>query len=174
MSALSLDDAKTHLNITTDTFDFELQGTIDAAEARIAQNVGPLTTKSVTCRVPGGAVVVLPVAPAVSLTTMTSPDGAVVDLTTVTLDSTGATIRFTDGITRFWSTVYDVTYLAGWSTVPDDLLYAVKELVRHLWRTQRGAGGRPGASGADQQPAGYLMPYLVVELLEPYIVPGVA
>jgi hypothetical protein len=40
MSVLSLDDAKTHLNVTTSANDAELTSIIDAAEAAITARVG--------------------------------------------------------------------------------------------------------------------------------------
>jgi len=174
MSALSLIDAKAHLNLTTTANDVELQSFIDAAEALLGHIVGPLTVGSKTARVPGGPVVVLPYAPVQAITSMTSPDGTVVDTTSTTLNGPAGVLYFTDNQTRFASGAYDVTFTAGWTTVPADLLLAVKELVRHLWATQRGATARPGSS-VDQAPgAAYALPIRVEQLIEPYRQPGIA
>jgi hypothetical protein len=72
-----------------------------------------------------------------------------------------------------------VVYLAGRSTVPDDLLFAVKELVRHLWTTQRGGATRPGSQQSDAMSntlpgAAYVFPFRVEQLLAPHEQPGFA
>jgi hypothetical protein len=169
MSALTLQQARDHLNISNAVSDVEIQATIDAAEAILAQSVGPLSTLAArTDRLPGGTKLVLPIAPVISVTSVTSPDGSLaVDLTTVTKNLPAGVLYFTDNATWFTSSVYDVTYVPGRATLPGDLLLAVKEMVRHLWMTQRGSGASR-SGGGDMQAPGYLMPYRVQELLEPY------
>lgn len=169
MSALSLDRAKRHLNITTTTSDVELQDTINAAEALLGRWVGPLTTQApATVRLVGGVdTLVLPVAPIQSVSAVVGVDSAVVNVADLALDQSAGMLRYADMVTRFGAIAYDVTYVAGWATVPEDLLYAIQEEVRHLWATQRGGGVRPGAP-VDQQTPGYLLPYRVQELIEPY------
>jgi hypothetical protein len=59
------------------------------------------------------------------------------------------------------------------------LLMAVKELVRHMWQTQRGPTRRPGSqpseSAANTVPgAAYLLPFRVSELIAPHLQPGFA
>src|SRR5690242_5393665 len=132
MSALGLADAKSYLNITSPDFDAELQTFIDAAEAAIAQRVGPLTPTSVTKRVAGyGYNLHLPIYPAVSLTSVTVVGSA----TTLTLsdlyleNSTGA-VSYNGG-SFFSASAYDVTYMAGRSPIPADLMAAIRELLRH-------------------------------------------
>lgn len=153
MSVLTLADAKTHLNITGSTNDTELQAFIDAAEAAIGKRVGPLTSTSVTARVDGCApALVLPTAPAISLTSVTPVGGSALTLADLYLDTETAVIQWN----RYgWFTAdrYDVVYAAGRSTVPLDLLQAVKEMVRYLWDTQR--GNAPASSGIlpDSEPA---------------------
>jgi hypothetical protein len=177
MSVLTLADAKTFLNITAATYDAELQTFIDAAEAAVATRVGPLSTSSVTRRVPGYAWNLhLPIYPATALTSVT-PVGSTTALTLADLHlepEVGA-VSYNSG-SFFNSAAYDVVYTAGRSPVPADLLMAVKELLRHLWTTQRGVS-RPGPGPAldAQPPSGYLMPYRVLELIAPYqLLPGLA
>ena len=168
MSALSLPIARAYLNIGTSDDDTEVQATIDAAEAILANSVGPLTTLAQrTDRVLGGKKLILPLAPVVSVASITAPDGTVVDQSTLTINTAAGVIYFSDGVTGFWQNVYDVTYTPGRSSLPGDLLMAVKEMVRHLWQTQRGPAVRPGIS-SDSATPGYLMPYRVQELIEPY------
>ena len=167
MSALSLPVARAYLQIKNSVDDMEVQDTIDAAEAILANSVGPLTVLAQrTDRVLGGSKLILPLAPVVSVASITAPDGTTVDQSTLTINTAAGVIYFSDGVTGFWQNVYDVTYTPGRATVPGDLLMAVKEMVRHLWRTQRGPAA--GSGGPDQQGAGYLMPYRVQELIEPY------
>lgn len=169
MSALALADAKTHLNITSNTSDGELQAMIDAAEAILANSVGPLTVQPASkVRVAGGNQLVVPVAPIATLTSVASSDGVAVDTTLLSVDKSAGIIYYTDNLTRFAAVAYDVTYAAGWGTVPPDLMLGIKEMVRHLWTTQRGAlVSRSTQQGQDPTP-GYLMPYRVEQLIEPY------
>lgn len=170
MSVLTLAQAKTHLNIEGTTQDTELQAFIDAAEALVARMCGPLTSVATTATVvSNGATLVLPVAPAVSLTSVTSVSAdSAVDLETLVFDTETAIVTPIDGQASLavgWA--YTVVYQAGRATLPADLLLGVKELVRHLWRSQRGASARPGSQDSPPAP-GYLIPYAVAELLAPH------
>ena len=175
MSALSIDDAKAHLDITTSLNDAELQDVIDAAEGAISKRVGPLTPTSVTTRVEGyGWGLHLPVRPAISLTSVAIANGgSALDLTTLYLDSNSGTVSLQSGA-FFTAWAYDVTWQAGRTDVPPDLLHAVKEFVRHLWETQRGAPNRTAGSAlvetiAPTLPvAAFTFPIRVEELLAPY------
>jgi len=173
VSALSLDEAKAHLNITADVDDSELQAFIDAAERAIAHYTGPLEPTTRTIRVPGGQALVLPV-PVISLTTVTPilPGATALDLSGFDIDPiSGVVTNYT--ALPLSAREYIVTYVAGWSDVPDDLLLAVKVLLRHFWSSQRGGGQRPGRT---PEPAAvpYALPYFVLTLIEPYQRPGIA
>lgn len=173
MSTVSLADAKAHLNIGVNTYDVELQAFIDAAEAVIAQRVGPLAATSVTARVRGGnAELVLPVLPALSITSVTPVGGTALTASTLYLDTGSALVTYVSG-SPFASKSYDVVYQAGRTTLPADLRMAVLELVRHLWQTQRGSGTRPGGplsdTAANTVPgAAYLLPFRVEALIAPH------
>lgn len=177
MSALTLSDAKVHLNITVPTFDTELQAVIDSAEAIVAGRVGPLASTATTAphvvpTWPACSSLVLPVTPALSLTSVTSNLGAVLTVGDLTVTPWGV-VEYTtaSSLGVFPSSWYTVVYLAGRSTVPAGLLFAVKEMVRHLWTSQQGAG-RPGNQQA--QSPGFLIPNMVREAMEPYAQPGFA
>jgi hypothetical protein len=168
MAALSLPLAKAHLNIDVDTSDTELQAIIDAAEAILANSVGPLTTLPArTDRVAGGWKLVLPLAPVVSVASITATDGATAVLADLTVNLAAGIIYYSDNVTRFWQGVYDVTYTPGRATVPADLMLGIKEMVRHLWESQRGTLNVLTRS-PEAPTAAYLMPYRVQELIEPY------
>lgn len=178
MSVLLLGDAKAHLNITQTTNDGEIQQVIDAAEAAISARIGPLAATAVTRRVPGRVwSLLLPTAPVVSLTSVKTSDGVAVDTALLRFEQDAGTVQYLSGA-LFSAVAYDVSYKHGYSTVPADLLFAIKEQVRHMWTTQRGpnaaANRGSGQQGEGQQGAGFMMPNRVLELLQPYRVPGVA
>jgi hypothetical protein len=181
MSALLLADAKTHLNITVNTYDTELQAIIDSAEATLATRVGPLVTTSVTRRLAGGVYqLALPITPAISLTSVTPRSATALTLTDLYLDTTTGLVTY-NNLGPFVAAYYDVVYDAGRATCPTDLLLAVKELVRHLWASQRGSArgsaaaepvGNTRATGPVPGVA-YLLPNRVNELIAPHVQIGV-
>jgi hypothetical protein len=179
MSVLTLADAKTQLNLTGTTNDAELQDFIDAAEAVIGERCGPLAPEPVSERLRGAcSALVLRRTPAALLTAVTSADGSAVTLTDLYLDEGAGVVTYNSGAS-FTARYYDVEYQVGRVDCPDDLLQAVKELVEHLWESQRGSGVRPGGprpeTAANTLPgAGYLLPFRVQELIAPHERPGFA
>lgn len=182
MSVLSRADAKKHLNITVNTQDDELDAFIASAEAAIAKRIGPLVSTPTTTRViPTGVRLALPVLPAISLTSVTPADGDALALADLHLDTAAGVVTQNNGA-AFVARCYDVVYAAGRTvsaTENADLYLAIKELVRHLWATQRGPGGRPGSTPSDSASntipgAAYLLPFRVSELLAPHMSPGFA
>jgi hypothetical protein len=166
VSVLTLAQAKTHLNIPVTTYDTELQDFIDAAEAAIVRKCGPLVSTATTVKLmhPGG-LMSLPTTPAISLTSITDSSGTAASLTGVSVSSEGIVFGAT-----FPADLYTVVYQAGRATTPPDLLMAVKELLRHLWVSQRGAGVRPGSP--INEPAGslaYAFPFRVSELIADHV-----
>lgn len=153
MAAIDLATAKAFLNISTPDNDTEITAMIDAAEAALAQWVGPLSTTTVTARVPGyGWSLHLPAYPAVSLTSVTPVNGTALTLTDLYLEKSTGAVSYNGG--SFFSTAgYDVVYTAGRSPVPADLLEAVKELLKYMWSSQRGGANRPGAPVTTDQTA---------------------
>lgn len=172
MSAVLLADVKAHLNITVATYDAELQAHIDAAEGTIAAKVGPLSPTSVTDRLEGcyERSLVLTCSPVVSLTSVKEVLGATLNLSDLYLDAPAGIVRWVDSVGLFGALLYDVTYMAGRSSLPADLALAVKEQVRHTWRSQRGGTQRPGTTpDTATAAAGLLAPSMVAELIEPYL-----
>jgi len=178
MSVLDVPSAKAHLNIAGNANDAELQAFIDAAEAAISTRIGPLATTAVTRQVRGGGTaLVLPVTPAISLTSVTPLDGTALTLGDLSLDTATGMVTYAATHQVFWAPRYTVVYQAGWATLPGDLLLAVKELVRHLWATQRGGATRPGSKPSETLAntlpgSAYTLPNRVEQLLAPYIRTG--
>jgi hypothetical protein len=179
MSVVQLAEAKTHLNMTASTHDAEVQSLIDAAEAAIGERVGPLTATAETARVRGGRdALVLPTTPVASLTSVTPVEGTALTLSDLYLDEAAGLVTFESGGT-FGARHYDVAYEAGRAECPDDLKLAVKELVRHIWSTQRGGTARPGSreseAAANTLPgAAYIFPFRVEQLIAPHEQAGFA
>src|SRR5690348_12917331 len=149
MSTLLLADAKDFLNITSSTYDAELQGFIDAAEGALGKRVGLLTTgtaKTKRIRVMDSDTLVIPELPLIEVASVTKVGGAAVDMSLLYVDTSAGLVIYNDG-SQFPDGLYDVTYTPGRSsTIPDDLLMADKAIVKHLWQTQRGGEMRkPGS-----------------------------
>ena len=172
MPVLPLSDLKKHLNITSNTYDDELESMIAAAEAAIAKRVGPLEPTTVTATVSGSGALTLPVYPVLSLTSVTDAGGTSVPLLGITTDLASGVLTGSGGA-GIGSSTYTVVYSAGRATCPPDLLMAVLELVRHFWDTQRGPTRRPGSTASDAASntipgAAYMFPFRVEQLLAPH------
>lgn len=180
MSVVSLSSVLNHLNLTQSDNDGKVQDFIDSAEAAIVERTGPLELVQKTERVRGGGRTVLPlrVSPAASLTSVTPVDGTALNLSDLYLDKESALVTYESGA-AFGFRAYDVVYMAGRATCPDDLKLAVKELVRHLWQTQRGPTARPGSSQSESTSntipgAAYIFPFRVEQLVSPHDQAGFA
>lgn len=167
-SAVPLADVKRHLDMTTTENDAELQAFIDAAEARLTYEVGPLTAASVTEKHDGGRDrLLLHTYPIVTVDAVTI-NGAALDVTTLDVDGASGIVYGTFNGGRRGVIV---SYTAGRTTLPADLRQAVLELVAHLWESQRGSAPAAGGFGdTDPPPTGTFpgLPYAVQKLIEPH------
>lgn len=173
MSVVTVAEVRAYLG-TAAADDAKLQVFIDSAEAAIAKRVGPLASTPVTKVVDGrGHSLILPCTPVIgALTSVTGNTGEVIAPADLTVLPPGV-VKYTLGGYCFPAAWYTVVYNAGRATCPTDLQTAVKELVRHLWTPQRGAA-RTGPAPDIQADPGFLMPYRVLELINPYLQPGFA
>ena len=170
MPVVDIPDMKAHLGQVSASAETVLAGYIDAAEARIAQDVGPLEPTTFTERVTpgrGGATLTLTQSPLLTVVTVTTTGGTAVATDDLYLDDEVGVLEWDDGSAGFTDSAYDVTYTAGRAAggCPPNLVLAVKELVRVMWRTQR---------GDDEPIAPAEMPPEVVFLLGGNIQPGFA
>ncbi|MGW3427497.1 hypothetical protein ACWDHW_06010 [Streptomyces melanosporofaciens] len=183
MALLTLDEAKTQLNLTTVTHDVELQAYVDSVTAMVEWYVGPVENRAVSETVSGrGPTLCLTHVPVVSLTSFTPvlTGGAALAVSDVTVDLPTGIVRRLNGA-AFSGGPWTAAYMAGRGSVPPTLNLAARMLIQHLWRTQQGPG-RPGLGGNDDfdvtQPVpgfGYAVPNRVLQLLQPYrLPPGVA
>lgn len=176
MAVVNLAAAKAYLDITGTTYDAVLPGFIAASEAAIAERCGPLEASARTDRVAGGTYgLVLRTVPAISLTSVTPADGSALTLADLYLDSGAGVVTMNSGA-GFSARYYTVAYSAGRASCPDELVLAVKELVRHLWQPQRGPKTRANEATDPEVLRGMarLMSPRVTELIAPHIQPGFA
>jgi hypothetical protein len=174
VSVLLLADAKAYLNITSTTSDAELQTFIDAAEAALVKRCGPLSSLTVTERVKGCAeTLLLNKSLALSLTSVTPVNGTALTLSDLYL-LPGGVVEYAVGSGYFGASRYDVVYSYGRSSIPNDLMQAIRETVKHLWETQRGGSRRPGMGDEGPMGAAYAFTFRILELIEPYMLPGFA
>jgi hypothetical protein len=174
MSAVSLEDMKDHLSISSEEDDWKLQGFVDTAEVLIAHHTGPLTPTAVTVRVPGRmGPLALPVTPVISLTTVTPSYGTNLDITHLDVDPVLGLVAYQGYYSSFVSYFpmawYQVTYQAGYATLPTPLATAVKEQVRMWWEVSQ-RGGRRAPSQGQEQPVymGHELHPMVQLMLAPY------
>jgi hypothetical protein len=172
MSVVGLALVKQFLNITDGSNDAELQATVDRAEAILARRVGSLTPVTIVDeRHVGPGPLLLKRHPVISVSSVTSGSVAVTDWD---LDGDVLHGSFYAGYPA------RVTYVAGRPVIPADLEQAVLELVGHLWQSQRVPGANRVQAFARQSEqdvqvgAGFLLPYRVQTLIEPYQLPTLA
>ncbi|MDA8439839.1 MAG: hypothetical protein M0Z51_13400 [Propionibacterium sp.] len=191
---ITLQDAKTFLNIDTTASDAELAEFITAASQMWSSRGLPGNSVGTLDEwYDGGAPEIsLRHAPVVSVTSVVETIGTIAytlaqadpgassSAWTYSVDpTTGLLVRRAAGIAvAFYPGVRNVhvTYTAGYATVPADIQHAIKLLVKHLWTTQRGGGRRPGAGGGDDTTnmTAYSWPWRVDEIARAYYVPGIA
>lgn len=173
MTAVSLTDVKVFLNETGTEDDNELVAMIDRAQAILTVRVGPLEPTTYTEVYTGPGPIVLRRYPVISVSSVTDVGNAVTD-SYLDVDSGVLYGTFSTQLRAV-----SVTYVAGRALLPADLEAALLELVRHLWKSQRGGGSLrptfPGDENPQQQPGvGYLLPYRVESLIEPYRLRSIA
>lgn len=192
---VTVTQAKVQLNITTETFDSKLTDFVAAASQMIVNRIGPVAgSPTVDEWHDGGSTDILlyDEGPVQSITSVTESLGSVVyTLQQITLDSgsvttpfgftvdldlgllvrraAGVAIPFAEGEANI-----HITFVAGYVTTPPDITQATLLLIQHMWETQRGVVGRPGSGPMEMSGTAYTFPNRVMEILSPYIVPGIA
>ena len=100
------------------------------------------------------ATIVLNQPPVISVTSVTSvwtggPSWTTAQLVT---DADAGTVTIQYGAMPFYWGPWDVVYVAGRAVVPERYIHAAKELLRHLWDTQRGQLQAPALAAARRSP----------------------
>jgi hypothetical protein len=174
-SLLSLADAKSHLNITSTTYDDELREYLEAATEIVESYVGPIVTRTHTARVDGHRCAIpLPHTQVTGVTaiSLVSDDSSPITLSDVAVDTTTGIITYKSGGTFAYGQM-DVTYTVGRSFVKSNWTLAAKIIVKHNWETQLGNLPSIQGDGAGYvvTGSGYLVPYRAISLLQPDDVP---
>lgn len=174
MSAISLPEAAEHLNISDATTHPKIAEKLASAQSKLEKEIGLMEPTTITARVYADGAMQLPyfqrhrpTFPATALTSITPVGGSAVSIADLTVDDIN-TVR---GAT--FSGWYDVVYTAGYDPLPEDLAEALREMLRHLWTTQRGATQRPGSQQSEQlsnslPSSATSLPFRVEQLIDDY------
>jgi hypothetical protein len=150
VSVLSLAEAKAHLvsgpagsAATWTGDDDELRNFLQAVTEVIESKVGICVQRTFTQRVTesGPWELVLTRYPVISVTSVQSVWQSGPSWTTaqLLLDGDAGIVGLKPPVVLpFYLGPWDVTYIAGRAVVGENILHAAKELLRHLWETQRG------------------------------------
>lgn len=173
----SLSEAKAFLNesATNYTIDDELRLMIFAVTEIVERVVGPVIPKTYTEKVQPGWQIALrhgPIQSIVSITPWMSGVGG----ETVTLNSSvvwDANTQIIDRAIGFFRGPYKVVYTAGRTVIPYAVIQGAKDMLRHLWDTQRGSSVvGPGPGNVDVDNAFnvggrvFTVPRAVLEMLQ--------
>jgi hypothetical protein len=174
-SLLSLADAKSHLNITSTTYDDELREYLEAATEIIESYVGPIVTRTHTARVDGyRCAIPLPHTQVTGVTAITivSDGSSPITLSDIAVDTTSGIISYKSGGSFAYGQM-DVTYTVGRSFVKANWSLAAKHIVKSNWNSQ--LGNLPSIQGDEHGYVvtgdGYRVPYQAIALLQPDDVP---
>ncbi len=174
---LSLSQAKAHLNIASTDHDDELRSFIDVVAATGESYTGRVFgRRTVTDILDGGwPQVVLTARPVMSVTSV-AVNGEALDASGYRLKADAGIVERISGYSRgTWTSGYaniTVTYLAGYALQPPADTQGALELLRHLWKTQRGSL-RPRADDDPMAGMGFSIPNRVAELWDANMIPGV-
>jgi len=168
-------EAKTVLNLTAATPDAALAPFITAASQMWVREVCPVVPQPFTLYSDGGSpAIVLDKVPVIAVQSVTENG--------VTLPASSYVVNPTSGVlSKPWSSFFYgpsavvVAYTAGFTTTPEDIKFAVKRLVKHMWDTNRGNAAFGNQGAEDPGPgAGFLWPRQVEQVAAGYRIGGFA
>lgn len=155
--------------------DADIIAYVQAATPLIEHMTGRLRPASLTRRFNGGKSALLltdPIESAASVTQVTEDETAITDYVVdpesriLYAGTRSAPRRFRDGIQNI-----AVTYTTGYTTIPQALQLATRELVRHMVQVGKQAARATPVANAqpnDAAPMGFILPKRVIELCAPY------
>ena len=184
---ISLDDAKTYLNITDTTYDTELTRFIDVATDLCEAYVGVILGRSTFVETYDGGVdhIRLRHPQAMSITSIVEGGVTLTAGTDYYLDPTGQRVHRMGTASLFYTNTWGyfqlgrqnivITYVAGQVNPQARDIQGVLVTLAYLWETQRGAVGVVGASGDSYTPSPtYSLPLRAQQLLANTSLPGIA
>jgi hypothetical protein len=177
---ISLEDAKTHLNITGNQWNEELRSFIETVTSVVEHQVGNVVQRTFTETYDGGGTDIrLRHSPVISITSVVE---AGTTLPATDYDVLGSAhpmlIKSTGMIPLWWAYGIQnivVTYKVGRVIVPANITLGGKIILQHMWETQRSSssGRRPPgiaadlAEAADEFGRSFAVPRRALELLVP-------
>lgn len=172
---VTLADARAALGKSRSVDDTELQLFVDAVNRWLDEELGPIVPRQVTELVNASGGQFELTGPVISVLSATR-SGVSVSVSGWTVGR-GWIVSGASGVPLYGT--YAVTYLAGYSPIPADLVIAARELVQHWWATQRAASPPLAAGGFDESGAidprlGFAVPNRVEEKLAHYRPVGIA
>ena len=186
-SILSLAEAKAHLvsgtvSATWTGDDDELRNFLQAVTEVIESKIGPCVRRTVTQRIADGSgTLALTQFPVISVTSVTSvwTGGPSWTGSSLVLDSDAGTVTTQLGAVPFYYGPWDVITVIGRTVINERYIHASKELLRHLWETQRGqleAGPLSASAGevfTTNTGWAFSIPNRVLELLADHMTPAI-
>jgi hypothetical protein len=175
LGLVSLEDAKAHLDKSSTVDDDELEELISVATEIVESRVGPVLVRTVVERQGGGQSIWLQEYPVVDVVSIQPwlEFGIGYAVSGTKLDGDLGRLERMDGY-PFIGGPFKVTYRAGRPVVTKAITHGAREIVRHLWETQRGGttfiGPGPDPSEDEMFTVSgreYSVPRRVLELLAP-------
>jgi hypothetical protein len=181
-SAISLQDARSRIGLTSTVNDERLRLLMGAATREVEKIVGTLVPRVFTDDwIPGTYrdVLRLPHGPALSNTAVTSlksayPAGPNWDVSQLLVNPYPGTIRHT-GLLPFWYGPWLVSYTAGVTEVPEPVAEGIRETVFDLYAQMRGLSADVAEAAAEESltvPPYYRLPARALAAIKGYEMPG--
>ncbi len=183
-SVLSLAEGKAHLTggpaaaWTGD--DDELRNFLAAVTEVVESKVGACVRRTVTERITEGPTLVLATRPVLSVTSVTSiwAGGPSWTASQLLVDGDAGLVDPQPGAAPFYQGPWDVLLTAGRAIIAERFQQAQKELVKHMWETQRGGTpllaplGGEGETFTSAAGLTFTVPRRVLEMLQGDMVPA--
>lgn len=174
MAILTLDEAKTALEITTTKYDVELPEYIAAAEECVNFLCGPSEPVTITETRYGSGEIALSTCPIISVESISGQAWGPSNMSQLWINNTAGTVRARTLSYPIRDDYYEVTYTAGRESVPLSIKQGVRIILKHQWETRRGINTRnPGMGGSDDTAMlpglGYAIPNRALQILSPYM-----
>lgn len=170
----SVADARAFLNEQDPNADAELADMINVVTEVVESKVGPVLPKTFSEKVAGGWSLPLRHGPILSVTSITPwMPGVGAETVAVSQVTVNNETWCLDRNIGFWRGPYLVTYVAGRTTIAYSILMGGKDVLDHLWQTQRGSSMvGPGPVTADDEAFNvrgrtFTVPRSVLEMLHP-------
>lgn len=178
VAPFSFQDAKDYLNLKRDVDDEELRRFIDTASTKMQKYLRRIIGRRnfVETYNGGYSEIFFKNLTAFNIISITE-DGVTLDPSAYVLDPQGFSVIRRDGqVFSAGLANIEISYQAGYSDPPADIVHGTLDLLRHLWETQRGAISvlAPTTSDDYDTRSTYSLPRRVRELVDDYRLPVTA